>query len=316
MRRIGRESRAFRRHATCVPPRSVRHELPGLVVLLLTPACALVAPFDENLLNVDETAEAGEGEGEGGEGEGGAEGEGGEGEGGGEGGEGEGEGEGEGGAGAGVALGGDCTADEVRACYPRDAGEIGLGICQAGTQRCDGGGNGGPTWGECLGAVTPAAETCDNGVDDDCDGAVDEGCVGLVEQVWCWSCAGINLFTDNAACGLAAVPANDDGTCPEGSSLEPPAECEPCRVCTVTQGFCETPECCGDWQENQTVGEGCQCWGCPGQGVSTDVNEAISAAEDAGIDFCEYMPAEYDSACGDYLGGCYVRSCGAAADCR
>lgn len=44
-----------------------------------------------------------------------------------------------------------------------------VGRCVRGTQTCSGG-----SWGSCVGAVNPRAETCNN-IDDDCDGQIDDG---------------------------------------------------------------------------------------------------------------------------------------------
>jgi hypothetical protein len=50
-----------------------------------------------------------------------------------------------------------------------------IGICEAGTQSCQGG-----EWTECADDVEPELETCDNELDDDCDGLVDE----CLDSVW------------------------------------------------------------------------------------------------------------------------------------
>ena len=63
----------------------------------------------------------------------------------------------------------DEDADAI--CYSGPDGTAGVGLCAAGTQRCDRVvGRLEPT---CRGEITPIAERC-NGLDDDCDGAVDE----------------------------------------------------------------------------------------------------------------------------------------------
>jgi len=56
-----------------------------------------------------------------------------------------------------------CTALETRVC-----GDTDIGTCSFGSRACVGG-----MWGTCQGAVYPADEVCDNGVDDDCDGWTD-----------------------------------------------------------------------------------------------------------------------------------------------
>lgn len=221
-------------------------------------------------------------------------------------------GDGQGGESPGVEQG-PCTPGDTRACYPGADGEAGTGICRTGTQLCEAK-DGLADWGACDGARTPALEECGNGLDEDCDGETDEGCDEPAVE-WCWFCSGIDLWTDQGVCALGSVPARADGSCPDGASRDVP-ECEPCLSCTVVQGFCETPECCGDWVDTQAPAEGCSCWGCPGQGTAGDVDTAVVLAEAAGLAFCEQMPAQYDSACGDSSNGCFVRSCGAAAACQ
>lgn len=68
-----------------------------------------------------------------------------------------------------------CAPGATQSCYPGYASEIGVGPCARGTQTCTGSTEFG-TWGTCGGAVTPVAEVCDDGVDDDCNGAADDGC--------------------------------------------------------------------------------------------------------------------------------------------
>ena len=56
-----------------------------------------------------------------------------------------------------------CQEDQTRAC-----GQTDVGACEFGTQTCTAG-----AWGDCVGAIDPIAENCDNGLDDDCDAATD-----------------------------------------------------------------------------------------------------------------------------------------------
>ncbi|MDD9971804.1 MAG: hypothetical protein OXR73_36505 [Myxococcales bacterium] len=64
---------------------------------------------------------------------------------------------------------GECSPDGATdECYEGPADTAGVGVCQVGTQTCQGG-----TWGGCEGQVIARDETCD-GTDEDCDGMVDE----------------------------------------------------------------------------------------------------------------------------------------------
>ncbi len=64
-----------------------------------------------------------------------------------------------------------CTPNAVQSCYSGRAETMGVGICRAGTQRCNAEGT---AWGNCDGQVTPRIEVCGNGLDDNCNGEVDE----------------------------------------------------------------------------------------------------------------------------------------------
>ncbi len=64
-----------------------------------------------------------------------------------------------------------CTCGISSDCYAGPPDTRGVGACSDGTRECDG-----EVWGECVNSVTPVAETCGDGIDNDCDGEVDEGC--------------------------------------------------------------------------------------------------------------------------------------------
>ncbi len=66
-----------------------------------------------------------------------------------------------------------CAPGSVGACYGGPPGTDGVGACHAGMQLCNGTGTG---YGACVGEVSPAAEVCGDGLDNDCDGVVDDGC--------------------------------------------------------------------------------------------------------------------------------------------
>ena len=86
-----------------------------------------------------------------------------------------------------------CTNGTMRAC----PGGTDTGACVAGTQTCTSG-----VWGACMGAVGPAAETCD-GVDNDCDSVPDNGTAaascGSVSRATGVGCSGGSCFVSSCA---------------------------------------------------------------------------------------------------------------------
>jgi hypothetical protein len=71
---------------------------------------------------------------------------------------------------------GDCVAGATRSCGPTSA----VGVCRLGKSSCTEG-----VWGECEGAVLPAARDCSSALDNDCDGlpdnSVDDTCRCVAE---------------------------------------------------------------------------------------------------------------------------------------
>jgi hypothetical protein len=65
-----------------------------------------------------------------------------------------------------------CPAGKSQACWNGTAATRGVGACKDGIQICTSAGEFGG-WGACQSAVTPSAELCDSGLDEDCDGKVD-----------------------------------------------------------------------------------------------------------------------------------------------
>ncbi|MFI5307185.1 MAG: MopE-related protein [Polyangiales bacterium] len=63
-----------------------------------------------------------------------------------------------------------CNNGQERPCYAGPKGTEGVGVCQAGTQRCQN-----KIWGACQSQVLPQPESCANsGADDDCNGVADD----------------------------------------------------------------------------------------------------------------------------------------------
>ena len=75
---------------------------------------------------------------------------------------------------------GDCVVGATEPCYDGPAEALGNPPCQMGARTCTEDG----TWGPCEGAVLPAEELCNDGVDDDCDGEGDDGLINA-----CGACA-------------------------------------------------------------------------------------------------------------------------------
>ena len=75
-----------------------------------------------------------------------------------------------------------CPLGVTQSCYTADAGLMdaggpGYGACKPGLQACglsDGGSDAGPSWGPCVGEVTPAPSDDCSGRDIDCDGIIND----------------------------------------------------------------------------------------------------------------------------------------------
>jgi hypothetical protein len=65
-----------------------------------------------------------------------------------------------------------CFPGATSPCFAGDPASIGVGVCKAGQQKCNGVAESG-TWGECEGLVGPSVEVC-NEIDDDCNGVIDD----------------------------------------------------------------------------------------------------------------------------------------------
>ncbi len=61
-----------------------------------------------------------------------------------------------------------CADGDSRPCYTGPVGTRDVGECRAGTETCAAG-----AWGPCQGEVTPVAEDCSDGLDNDCDDLTD-----------------------------------------------------------------------------------------------------------------------------------------------
>jgi hypothetical protein len=135
-----------------------------------------------------------------------------------------------------------CAPGSNAPCYDGPAGTEGVGECRRGTQSCNGDGSG---FEACLGSVTPSAETCGDGLDNNCDGIVDDRCV----------------CDPNTTAVCYDGPAGTDGvgTCTAGSKV-----CNPTGTSYSECTGAITPEAdvCGDQIDTDCDGaadEGCVC---------------------------------------------------------
>src|SRR3989339_9131 len=109
-----------------------------------------------------------------------------------------------------------CNCADTSVCINGTTQNCGsnVGECQQGTQTCVSG-----AWSPiCAGEITPKAEICGNGLDEDCDGVADNGCV-CVEN---WTC------TPFSACvgGTQSRICTDNNNC--GTTLNKPIENQLC----------------------------------------------------------------------------------------
>ncbi|MBA2663386.1 MAG: hypothetical protein H0U74_13950 [Bradymonadaceae bacterium] len=139
-------------------------------------------------------------------------------------------------------------------CYSAHIDTLGVGICRAGVRDCQIDGS----WGACIGEVTPQAEVCGDGIDNNCNAVIDDGCPGCPPGMD--TCDDLNN-------GIITVP------CPNGNTRNA------CGGCTAV-----TDEICGDGLDNNCNGlvdEGCPCTG------STQ-RCYLGPAEAAGVGECKW----------------------------
>ena len=84
-----------------------------------------------------------------------------------------------------------CTWGQTRSCYTGLSGTKDVGVCKAGTQMCQSNGKWGTT---CSGQITPSAEVCNDGKDNNCNGLTDcseQSCDKLLCNTIVWNTNGI-----------------------------------------------------------------------------------------------------------------------------
>ncbi|MBP8811392.1 MAG: hypothetical protein KBG48_15835 [Kofleriaceae bacterium] len=178
-----------------------------------------------------------------------------------------------------------CAPGSGQSCYSGAPGTEGVGACVAGTQTCAADGT---AWGACAGEVTPTAEVCGNGLDDDCDGVADDGCV----------CApGSTATCDTGSAGVCAagiMTCNVDGT---GYGV--------CVAVTAP-----VAEACGNGLDDDcdgVVDDGCVC--APGTTVTCSTGSAgvcaagaqTCNADGTGYGECVAVTAPVAEVCGNGL---------------
>jgi hypothetical protein len=139
-----------------------------------------------------------------------------------------------------------CVPGQPVACYDGPAGTKGVGICTGGTAVCQ---PDGVTLGPCVGQILPAAETCDDLLDNDCNGQVNEGGINCV-------CAP----NATAPCYEGPPGTQNVGTCKDGTKTCNPngTSWGPC-VGAVEPGvqLCTSPA--QDQNCDGQLNEGCVC---------------------------------------------------------
>ena len=189
-----------------------------------------------------------------------------------------------------------CAPGSTTSCYDGPAGTEGVGVCQAGNQSCNATGT---AYGACVGAVTPGAESCGDGLDNDCDGVVDEGCV-------CSPGSAVACYTGPT--GTAGV-----GICHAGTQT--------CNAFGTGYGACvgdvtPTGEACGDVLDNDcdgTVDDGCVC--SPGSTATCYTGPAGTEGTgvcQAGIQTCNATGTAYGECAGSVTPA--SETCGDALD--
>jgi hypothetical protein len=136
----------------------------------------------------------------------------------------------------------DCILGQSRPCYSGSPAEIGVGICQAGVQRCAARSPTSSVWGTCLNQRLPEAEQCD-GLDHNCNGIPNDrpsGCDcqnGATRQCYPGPAETLNV-----------------GTCRAGSQSCVDGRWSPCQdYVAPVPGDCSQLSCAG------TLNPGCVC---------------------------------------------------------
>jgi hypothetical protein len=136
----------------------------------------------------------------------------------------------------------DCILGQSRPCYSGNPVEIGVGICQAGVQRCVARSPTSSVWGTCLNQRLPEAEQCD-GLDHNCNGIPNDrpsGCDCQNGQV--------------RSCYPGAPETLNVGTCRAGSQTCVDGRWSPCQnYVAPVPGDCSQLSCAG------TLNPGCDC---------------------------------------------------------
>lgn len=170
-----------------------------------------------------------------------------------------------------------CNGSESTSCYTGPQGTDGVGLCALGTKTCNGSGE----WDACRNEVTPVAEVCDDGDDNDCDGLTDCEDDDCAAQ----SCGGGGQICHNNAC---CTPQSDTDFCTDrGAQCGQVSGTDNCGVqrTDVNCGGCgggascsgntchEDSNKCGDSNDNDNDGltdcadDDCDAQSCAGGGA-------------------------------------------------
>ncbi|MCB9525273.1 MAG: hypothetical protein H6702_18130 [Myxococcales bacterium] len=152
-----------------------------------------------------------------------------------------------------------CEPGVEVACYSGPEGTVGVGACEAGTQRCDANGE----LGACQGERVPEAEACD-GQDNDCDGETDEEVAG----------ADVACTVGLGACAVDGVTVCDGE---QGALVCDARPGEPAdEICDGVDNDCD-----GQTDEGTGVGEPCEA------GVGACLAVGVQRCDDNGGVACD-----------------------------
>jgi hypothetical protein len=179
-----------------------------------------------------------------------------------------------------------CTEGAIRDCYTGPAGTLGVGVCKAGKQKCEGG-----AWTTaCVGEVLPGPQNCSDAIDHACNHL--PGCLNLFACITDPNCTNKCKMPLDPGC-VCQTGDGDTATCPKGmhSTGDPFTGGTECCPCTASD--CGQPNCCGEDV----------CAGNASCGTFTCAPLPASCGGKVSAD-CDDFPEDCDEPCCECYGDC------------